>query len=82
MNGIDVSKYQKGMSLSEAKKSGYDFVIIRAAYSTAKDNCFEGFYAAAKACGQKVGAYQYGIALTPSLPDMVFINAPGRIISL
>ena len=65
MNGIDVSKYQKGMSLSEAKKSGYDFVIIRAAYSTAKDNCFEGFYAAAKACGQKVGAYQYGIALTP-----------------
>lgn len=67
--GIDISKYQAGINLSNIKNAGYDFVIIRAGYtgwgdgeSKAKDLNFEGFYSQAKSAGLGVGAYYFTIA--------------------
>lgn len=67
--GIDISKYQAGINLSNIKNAGYDFVIIRAGYtgwgdgeSKAKDPSFEGFYSQAKSTGLGVGAYYFTIA--------------------
>ena len=67
--GIDISKYQAGINLSNIKNAGYDFVIIRAGYtgwgdgeSKAKDPNFEGFYSQAKSAGLGVGAYYFTIA--------------------
>lgn len=69
LKGIDISKYQAGINLSNIKNAGYDFVIIRAGYtgwgdgeSKAKDPNFEGFYSQAKSCGLGVGAYYFTIA--------------------
>lgn len=69
LKGIDISKYQAGINLSNIKSAGYDFVIIRAGYtgwgdgeSKAKDPNFEGFYSQAKSAGLGVGAYYFTIA--------------------
>ncbi len=65
--GIDISKYQKGLSLERAKKNdGVEFVIIKAGGADSvlyKDSCFDGFYADAKANGLPVGAYFFGYAI-------------------
>lgn len=61
--GIDISRYQKGMSLSTAMKEGVQFAIIKAGGSDAghyKDSCFESFYLQAKQLGLPVGAYYFG----------------------
>ena len=47
--GIDVSKWQKGFDFDRAKKEGVEFAILRGAYSTSKDSCFDEFYKACKA---------------------------------
>ena len=67
--GIDISKHQKGLRLADVKAAGYDFVIIRGAYTgygldrtKQKDPCFEDFYKQAKNLGLKVGAYYYSCA--------------------
>lgn len=69
LKGIDISKFQNGLNLAQAKNGGIDFVILRAGYtgygdgvSKAKDPTFEGFYAAAKSIGLPVGAYYFTIA--------------------
>ena len=44
MKGIDISTYQKNVDFNKLKKSGYDFVIIRAGvgrYASQKDDEFE-----------------------------------------
>ncbi len=71
IKGIDISKHQKGLRLIDVKKAGYEFVIIRGAYTgygadrtKQKDNCFEDFYKQAKNLGLKVGVYYYSCAKT------------------
>lgn len=55
--GIDISKYQANMDLSEAKNEGVRFTIIRGAYGRSKDSAFESNYKKAKANGLGVGVY-------------------------
>lgn len=66
MKGIDVSHWQGDITnWASIKKSGIDFVIIRAGYGSSakqKDAKFEQNYANAKAAGLKVGAYWYSYA--------------------
>lgn len=69
LKGIDISKFQAGINLNQAKNGGVQFAILRAGYtgygdgvSKAKDPNFEGFYSAAKICGLPVGAYWFSIA--------------------
>lgn len=69
--GIDLSSYQKGINLSQAKNEGVQFVILRAGYtgygngiSKAKDNNFETFYSQCKNLGIPVGAYWFSCANT------------------
>lgn len=68
MKGIDVSKYQGQIDFNAVKKSGVEFVIIRAgfgSYISQKDPCFEQNYARAKAAGLHVGAYWFSYANSP-----------------
>lgn len=65
MKGIDVSQWQGNIDFNAAKKSGIDFVIIRAGYGreiSQKDPYFEQNYKRAKAAGLNVGAYWYSYA--------------------
>ena len=69
--GIDISVYQKGMNLTNAKNEGVKFAILRAGYtgygngvSKAKDTEFETHYRNAKNNGLGVGAYWYSRATT------------------
>lgn len=65
IKGIDVSKYQKNVDYGKVKKSGIDFVLIRAGYGkyiSQKDSEFEKHYKNAKDAGLKVGAYWYSYA--------------------
>ena len=65
MKGIDVSKYQGNIDFAAVKRTGVDFVIIRAGYGREirqKDPLFEQNYARAKAAGLNVGAYWYSYA--------------------
>jgi len=69
--GIDISVYQKGISLSKAKNEGVKFAILRAGYtgygngvSKAKDTEFETHYKNAKNNGLGVGAYWFSRATT------------------
>lgn len=62
--GIDISTWQKGINLSQAKNEGVEFAILRAGFSTTKDNQFETFYSQCKSLGIPVGAYLYSYATT------------------
>ena len=62
--GIDISKWQKNIDLDEVKKAGVEFVILRGAYSTSKDVCFDDFYKKYKAKKIPVGVYHYSMATT------------------
>ena len=65
MRGIDVSKWQGNIDFAAVKRSGIDFVIIRAGYGREirqKDPFFERNYNGAKAAGLHVGAYWYSYA--------------------
>ena len=71
MKGIDVSQWQKGLSMADVKKAGNEFVILRGGYTgwgtgitKVKDTCFEAFYAQAKKVGLNVGCYHYSCANT------------------
>lgn len=65
IKGIDVSKWQadkKGNSrvdFSLLKRSGYEFVILRASIGLAKDISFDSHYKAARKAGLHIGAYHY-----------------------
>lgn len=63
--GIDVSVWNGTIDFEKVKKSGIDFVIIRAGYgriASQKDRLFEQHYAGAKAAGLQVGVYWYSYA--------------------
>lgn len=62
--GIDISKWQKGFNFDKALAEGVEFIILRGAYSTSKDTCFETFYKECKEKGLPVGAYHYSMAKT------------------
>lgn len=69
--GIDISKWQKGLKISDVKKAGYNFVIIRGAYTTNGDKrqkkidpCFADFYKQCKEIGMPCGIYYYSCAKT------------------
>lgn len=69
--GIDISSWQKGLTIQQVKNAGYDFAIIRggvtgygAARTKNKDGCFEQFYGEAKQIGFPIGAYYYSCAKT------------------
>ena len=64
--GIDISKWQKGIDINKCKAEGVEFAILRGAYSTKKDVCFEDFYAQCKANGLPVGVYHYSMATSVS----------------
>lgn len=62
LKGVDVSKWQRDIDFNKVKKSGIDFVIIKAGGSDAglyKDKYFEENYKKAKAAGLNVGAYYF-----------------------
>ncbi len=62
--GIDISTWQRGIDLARAKNEGVEFAILRAGYSTTKDNQFETFYSQCKSLGIPVGTYLYSYATT------------------
>lgn len=62
--GIDISVWQKGFNFDKAKAEGVEFAILRGAYHTSKDKCFEDFYAKCKARSIPVGVYLYSMAKT------------------
>ena len=67
MKGIDVSKWQGVIDFNAVKKSGIEFVIIRAGFGkekSQKDPYFDVNYEAANKVGLKVGAYWYSYAET------------------
>ena len=67
IKGIDISAYQQNIDFEKAKKSGIEFVIIRAGFgkvATQKDKSFENHYANAKKAGLKIGCYHYTYAKT------------------
>lgn len=57
MNGIDISKWQKGLRLANIK---CDFVIIKATEgATYKDPCFDDFVKQAQQLGKPMGFYHF-----------------------
>ncbi len=62
--GMDVSKYNGNIDMKRAKKSGIDFVIIKAGSGySGEDPYFKSNYTKAKAAGINVGAYWYSYAM-------------------
>lgn len=62
MNGIDISHWQGIIDFNKVKKSGVDFIIIKAGGSDKgfyKDSKFETYYAQAKNLGFKIGSYYF-----------------------
>lgn len=64
LKGIDISKWQDGISFAEIKKAGVDFVIIRAGYAKTKDPLLDKFVAECKKYGIPYGFYWYSYALS------------------
>lgn len=65
--GIDIARYQKGMSLASAKAQGVQFVIIKAGGADAgyyRDSQFLNFYEQAVSAGLPHGAYYFGQAFS------------------
>ena len=76
IKGIDVSRWQGRIDFEKVKKSGIEFVIIKAGGSDAgfyKDKYFETNYKNAKAAGLKVGCYyipgKYFLGVNNGLAD-------------
>lgn len=65
--GIDVSAWQKGFNLHDAKMQGFTYCIAKAGGADCgyyKDKCFDNFYAQAKTYDMNVGAYYFGHAFS------------------
>ena len=69
--GIDISIYQKKLNLDYVKALGYDFVILRGAYTGYGANrgknidaSFEKFFKKASEIGLDIGVYYYSCART------------------
>ena len=63
--GVDLSRFQQGISFDALAAAGVEFVILRGAYHLTKDSEFENFYREAKVRSLPVGAYLYTIATSP-----------------
>lgn len=59
MKGIDISHWQGDIDFEQVKKSGIDFVIIKAGEWDHTANKFEENYEAAKAAGLHIGFYWF-----------------------
>lgn len=65
--GIDVSRYQKGFDLNNAKAEGFTYSILKAGGADAgyyKDSCFDDFYRQAVNDKMYIGAYYFGCAFS------------------
>ena len=60
MKGIDISNYQAGLDLADARGAGIEFAICKISEGrTYRDRQFDTFYAQAAGCGLPLGAYVY-----------------------
>ena len=64
IKGVDISHWQKGIDFSALKQAGVKFAIIRAGYSTKKDDAMDKFIADCKKYGIVFGFYWYSYAMT------------------
>lgn len=65
--GVDVSRWQKGFKLADAKAQGFTYVIVKAGGADSgyyQDPSFVDFYNQAKENQMYVGAYYYGNAFS------------------
>lgn len=65
--GIDISAWQKGLNLAQAKAEGVQFAVLKAGGADSgyyKDSQFETFYNQAKANNIPVGSYYFGKAFS------------------
>lgn len=69
--GIDISNWQKGLNLTQAKAEGIQFAVLKAGGADGsksspyyKDKSFENFYEQARANGIPVGSYYFGHAFS------------------
>lgn len=69
--GIDISNWQRGLSLKQAKSEGIQFSVLKAGGADGgssspyyKDKSFETFYSDAQTSGIPVGAYYFGHAFS------------------
>lgn len=67
--GVDLSQWNRGLTVANVKAAGYSFAILRAGYTgygaghvMRKDPDFENFYKQAKAVNMPVGAYWFSCA--------------------
>ena len=66
MKGIDVSHYQAGLDLANAKSAGVEFAICKLSEGrNYRDRQFDAFWQQASSCGLPIGAYVYSHATTP-----------------
>ena len=65
MKGVDISHYQKGLTIRQIREAGGSFAIIKLTEGTwLKDSAAFGFYREAYETGFPVGGYCYSHALT------------------
>ena len=68
--GVDISRWQKGIKIADLKNAGYQFAILRGGYTgygdlqKYKDECFEDFYSQSRSINFPVGVYYYSCAST------------------
>lgn len=66
MKGVDISRYQKGLTIGQIRDAGKAFAIIKVTEGTGlKDEAAFEFYREAYESGFPVGCYCYSHALTP-----------------
>lgn len=64
IKGVDISRYQDGISFDAIQKAGVEFVIIRAGLGKIKDCRLDTFVAECRKHGIKFGFYWYSYALS------------------
>lgn len=57
--GVDVSEFQDGISLAQAKREGISFAIIRTTDGTYRDRCYRSHLDDAESAGLLTAAYHY-----------------------
>ena len=66
MNGVDISHYQRGLTIRQIKDAGREFAILKLTEGTGPvDDAAFAFYREAYETGFPVGCYCYSHALTP-----------------
>lgn len=66
MKGVDVSHYQKGLTIRQIRDAGFDFTVIKVTEGTwLRDAAAFEFYREAYETGFPVGCYCYSHAVTP-----------------